>query len=197
MRGMRTYPKAWKIRLDGGKEKFGYCDLHVSCVVAERGAMAEVKRLREEVRLRSLATCDICGQQGRLRLGNYAKTVCGTHSAIFESFSRRRRSMGGSVAVARHHRRASPETALGKQIDDDTWQRKGREQELLIEFAAAIEDAVAGSVVKEEYLDDYIAKKLDGWRTTAVVPLSEKDRSFLHGYLRALIAEEYDRVKGK
>ncbi len=83
---MRTYPEAWKVRLDGGKEKFGYCDLHVSCVVAERGAMAEVKRLREEIRLRSLATCDICGGQGRLRLGGYAKTVCDKHAAIFESF---------------------------------------------------------------------------------------------------------------
>src|SRR3546814_14964409 len=67
---MRTYPKAWGIRLDGGTEKFGYCDLNVSCVAAERGAMAEVKRLQEGVRLRSVAMCDIIGQEGGMRPGN-------------------------------------------------------------------------------------------------------------------------------
>lgn len=194
---MRTYPKAWGIRLDGGKEKFGYLDLFVSCVVAERGAMAEVKRLREEVRLRSLATCDICGQQGRLRLGNYAKSVCDKHAAIFESF---REDDGlwadpwrwcGTTDVPLRV------SALGKQIDDDTWQRRGREQELLIEFTRAIQDVVNGAVVKEEFIEDYIAKELDGWRTTAVVPLPERDRKFLHGYVRELIDAEYERVKAQ
>lgn len=194
---MRTYPKAWGIRLDGGKEKFGYCDLHVSCVVAERGAMAEVKRLREEVRLRSLATCDICGQQGRLRLGGYAKTVCDKHAAIFESF----RKDDGLWADPFRWRDTTNVplrvTDLEKKIDDDTWQRRGREQELLIEFTRAIEDVVNGAIVKEEFIDDYIAKKLDGWRTTAVVPLPERDRKFLHAYVRELIDAEYERVKAQ
>ncbi|MGE6743301.1 hypothetical protein ACQKGC_23805 [Allorhizobium pseudoryzae] len=194
---MRTYPRAWKIRLDCGKEKFGYLDLFVSCVVAERGAMAEVKRLREEIRLRSLATCDICGGSGRLRLGGYAKTVCDKHSAIFEGFH----EDDGLWADPWRWRGTTDVplrvTALGKQIDDDTWQRRGREQELLIEFGAAIEDVVNGAVVKTEYLDDYIAKELDGWRTTAFVPLPERDRKFLHGYLCELIDAEYERVKGK
>ncbi len=194
---MRTYPRAWKIRLDGGKEKFGYCDLHVSCVVAERGAMSEVKRLREEVRLRSLATCDICGGSGRLRLGSYAKTVCDKHSAIFEGF----REDDGLWADPWRWRGTTDVplrvSALGKQIDDDTWQRRGREQELLIEFTRAIEDVVNGAVVKEEFIEDYIAKELDGWRTTAVVPLPERDRKFLHGYVRELIDAEYERAKAQ
>jgi len=81
---MRTYPATWKVRLDGGEERFGCLVLFVSFAVAERGATAEIKRMREEIRLRSLATCDICGGQGRLRLGPWAKTVCDKHAAIFE-----------------------------------------------------------------------------------------------------------------
>ncbi|GMB82735.1 hypothetical protein NN6n1_35180 [Shinella zoogloeoides] len=83
---MRTYPESWKVRIDGGKEKFGCLVLYVSFVVDERGAEPEIRRLREEIRLRSLATCDICAGQGRLRLGGFAKTVCDKHTAIFEGF---------------------------------------------------------------------------------------------------------------
>ncbi|MGO6755416.1 hypothetical protein ACCS40_36240, partial [Rhizobium ruizarguesonis] len=59
---MRTYPKSWRVRLDGGKEKFGCLVLFVSFDVEARGAMHEIRRMREEFRLRSLATCDICGE---------------------------------------------------------------------------------------------------------------------------------------
>ncbi|CUW87575.1 hypothetical protein [Agrobacterium genomosp. 2] len=83
---MRTYPAAWKVRLDGATERFGCLVLHVSFMVAERGATAEIKRMREEIRLRSLATCEVCGENGRLRLGAWAKTVCDKHSAIFDDF---------------------------------------------------------------------------------------------------------------
>ena len=79
---MRTYPTSWKVRLDGGKEKFGCLVLFVSFDVAARGAAPEIRRLREEVRLRSLARCDICGDPGRLRIGQWAKTVCGKHAAV-------------------------------------------------------------------------------------------------------------------
>lgn len=195
---MRTYPTAWKVRLDGGKEKFGYLDFFVSCVVAERGAMSEVKRLREEIRLRSLATCEICGESGRLRLGAYAMTVCDKHADIFEGGFRE--DDGQWADPSRWHEDAPDPlraTDLGKRIDDDTWSRPGREQELLIEFGTAIQDVVNGAVVKEQFLDDYIREELDGWRTTAVVPVSDRDRKFLHGYLREQILAEYDRVKRK
>ena len=89
------------------------------------------------------------------------------------------------------------ETALGKRIDDDIWRHSGREQEVLIEFAYYIQDAVRGSVLKEEYLDKYICDELDGWGTYARVPLSDSARQFLHGYVRGLILEEYAGIKAK
>jgi|GEM_PF-1679527 len=79
---MRTYPKSWRVRLDGGKEKFGCCVLFVSFDIHARGCMSEVERMREEIRLRSLGVCDICGEQGRLRIGQWAKTVCDRHAAV-------------------------------------------------------------------------------------------------------------------
>ncbi len=83
---VETYPAAWKVMIVGGKEKFGCLVLHIACDHDQRGCRAEVERLREEFRLRSLATCDICGGHGRLRPGSYAKTVCDKHAAIFEGF---------------------------------------------------------------------------------------------------------------
>lgn len=195
---LQTYPAEWKIMVVGGKEKFGCLVLHIDCELDQRGCRSEVERMREEIRLRSLATCDICGQSGRLRIGSYAKTVCDKHAGIFEGF---RDDDGMHADPWKWHDDASDGplrvSALGKQIDDDTWQRKGREQELLIEFSRHIEDAVNGAAVKTEYLDDYIDTELDGWRTTAVVPLSDRDRKFLQGYLRALIDAEYERIRQK
>ena len=206
---IRTYPAAWKVRLDGGKEKFGCCVLHVACDYSARGCRSEVERLREEIRLRSLSICDICGEQGRLRIGNWAKTVCDKHAAVLGEMReddgvwsdpyrwRDERPIEDHIdyviEAAREIMAAAEESALGKRIDEDTWKRRGREQELLIEFGAAIEDVVNGAVVKDEYLDDYIDGELDGWRTTAVVPVSDRDREFLHRYLRELI--DADRNK--
>lgn len=210
---VETYPSEWKARLVGGKEKFGCCVLHIACDYDQPGCRSEIERLREEVRLRSLATCDICGENGRLRLGGYAKTVCEKHAAIFEGFREDdglwadpwrwhdekplKDHIADVIATGRAVMAAAEETALGKRIDEDTWSRSGREQELLIEFGGRIEEVVVGSVDKAEYLDDYIAKELDGWRTTAVVPVPDRDREFLHGYLRELIDTEYERVKAK
>ena len=194
---IETYPSAWKATITGGKEKLGCCVIYIGFDDAQPGARSEIERLREEVRLRSLASCDICGQQGRLRLSSIAKTVCDRHAAVLGDL----RDDDGRQADPWRWRddAADPlrETALGERIDDDTWIKRGREQELLIEFNGAIEDAVAGAVVREEYLDDYIAKELDGWRTTAVVPLSDRDRKFLHAYVRELIDAEYERVRQK
>jgi hypothetical protein len=218
---MRTYPAAWKVRLDGATERFGCLVLHVSFVVAERGATAEIKRMREEIRLRSLATCEICGSQGRLRLGSWAKTVCDKHSAVLEEFQEddgrwadpwrwlenkqvpedhiadvvsKGRALMAPVEAEKDPARM---TEIGRRIDNDTRSCTGRQQELLIEFTRAIEDVVNGATVKAEYLDDYIAAELGGWRTTAVVPVSDRDREFLHAYVRELIDAEYERVKAR
>lgn len=79
---VETYPTAWRASIDGGKEKFGCLVIFVDCDYDKRGCRAEFERLREEIRLRSLATCDICGGHGRLRLAGYAKTVCDKHAAV-------------------------------------------------------------------------------------------------------------------
>ncbi|WP_313197156.1 hypothetical protein [Rhizobium sp.] len=200
-----TYPTAWAASIVGGKEKLGCLVLHVASDFDQRGARSEIERLREEVRLRSLATCDICGQQGRLRLSSIAKTVCDTHSAVLGEM---REDDGMHADPWRWHE----EQPVMDHIDDivtkaravmaaakaaDTSSKSGRERELLIAFGDRVQDVVAGAVVKEEYLDDYISAEIDGWRTTAVVLVSEKDRDFLHGYLREQILAEYDRVKRK
>ncbi len=83
---MRTYPTSWKARLHGGKEKLGCLVIFVGCDYGQRGCRSEVGRLLEEIRLRSLAMCEICGCQGRLRLSGYAKTLCGDHSAVMRHF---------------------------------------------------------------------------------------------------------------
>lgn len=79
---VKSYPKSWKVRVVGGKEKFGCLVTHIDCDYSALGCRSEVERLREEVRLRSLATCEICGEPGRLRLSSYAKTVCDTHVSM-------------------------------------------------------------------------------------------------------------------
>lgn len=83
---VRTYPMAWKVALVGGKEKLGCCVLHIACDSDQRGCRSEVERLREEVRLRSLSMCEICGEPGRLRLSTYAKTVCDPHAVVMGEF---------------------------------------------------------------------------------------------------------------
>lgn len=83
---VETYPESWRAKIEGGKEKIGCLVLFIDFDGDQRGARSEVERLREEIRLRSLATCDICGSSGRLRLGSYAKTVCDRHAAALGEF---------------------------------------------------------------------------------------------------------------
>lgn len=77
-----SYPSEWKATIISGKEKFGCLVLSVDCDYSAPGCRSEVERLREEIRLTSLATCEICGWPGRLRLAGYAKTVCDKHVGI-------------------------------------------------------------------------------------------------------------------
>ncbi|MGO7273893.1 hypothetical protein ACCT18_01145 [Rhizobium ruizarguesonis] len=235
---MRTYPKSWRVRLDGGKEKFGCLVLFVSFDVEARGAMHEIRRMREEFRLRSLATCDICGEAGRLRMGQWAKTTCDKHAAVLGEFreddgkwadpwrwqdelargvdksERLRQQLDAQdyppesaevlkdllpVRKRAAHHVTDPlrSTPLGIRIDDDTWSREGREQELLVEFGWHIQDAVNGAAVKIEYLDGYVRDEVVGWREYAVQPLTESDEEFLRGYLHGLILAEYERIRIK
>ena len=247
---VRTYPESWRARVVGAKEKFGCLVLHIACDYDARGCRSEVERLREEMRLRSLAMCEICGASGRLRLSGYAKTLCDRHAAVMGEFreddglwadpwrghedrpieNHIDEVIGFGRAImedVQHQARQSgdeypPETAellrgmdavrprptehvtdpprstsIGKRIDDDTWNKSGRNQELLIEFGWNLQDATHGAAVKEEYLDGYVRDEVDGWREYAVQPLTESDEEFLRGYLRELIAAEYERIRLK
>lgn len=253
---VRTYPEAWRARIDGAKEKFGCAIVHISCDYSARGCRSEVERLREEVRLRSLGMCEICGDTGRLRLSGYAKTVCDAHAPVMGEFRdddgmwadpwtwNDELPLGayindmlekGRAIIAEAERRRDqqcdeypPESAevlkdmvpvrprpkhhitdseffpspiratdIGSRVDDDTWSRSGREQELLIEFGFQIVDTVQGACVKVEYLDGYVRDEVSGWREYAVSPLTESDEEYLRGYVRGLIDEEYERVRLK
>lgn len=83
---VRSYPEVWRGRIVGGKEKFGCCVVHIACDYEQRGCRSEVERLREEVRLRSLSMCELCGESGRLRLSGVAKTVCDQHAVVMGEF---------------------------------------------------------------------------------------------------------------
>lgn len=241
---VRTYPSDWRVRIDGAKEKFGCCVVHVTCDYSQRGCRSEVERLREEVRLRSLSLCEICGSSGRLRLSGYAKTVCDAHAVVMGEFrdddgrwadpwtwneeaDRIRDVLDKGRALISEYPTESAEllrdmdpvrprpkehvidsdseffpspirsTEIGRHVDDDTWSREGREQEMLIEFGWHIVDTVQGACVKEEYLDGYVRDEVAGWREYAAAPLTESDEEFLHGYIRGLIDEEYERVRQK
>ncbi|WP_142627993.1 hypothetical protein [Rhizobium sp. P007] len=83
---IRSYPNEWSARIVGAKEKLGCLVLHIACDYDQRGCRGEVERLREEVRLRSLSMCELCGEPGRLRLSGYAKTVCDQHAVVMGEF---------------------------------------------------------------------------------------------------------------
>lgn len=237
---VRTYPMAWKVSLVGGKEKLGCCVLHIACEYDARGCRSEVERLREEVRLRSLSMCEICGSSGRLRLSGFAKTVCDKHAVVMGEFREDDGLWGdpwtwgddagriddllakGRAVISEYPAQSAEllrgmdpvrprptqhvmlesddpllSTPIGRRIDEDTWNKSGREQELLVEFGWHLQDAVNGAAVKVEYLDGYVRDEVDGWRDYAAQPLSESDEDFLRQYLRGLILEEYERIRIK
>ncbi|KQV41941.1 hypothetical protein [Rhizobium sp. Root1204] len=197
---MASYPEAWKVRLDGGKEKFGCLVLHVSFAIKERGATSEIKRMREEFRLRSLATCDICGENGRLRLGGYAKTVCDKHAAVFEGFReddgqwadpwRWQEKETGMSAIGLDE--LVPTTAISRQIAGDIRENYGRKADLLVEFVGRMETAVVAAMsVADDDVDFWMQTEVGRWESAQ--PFSDGDRGFLLPYLRSLAIDERGR----
>lgn len=205
---VRTYPESWKVRLDGGKEKFGCLVLHIACDYDQLGCRSEVERLREEIRLRSLGMCEVCGEQGRLRLGHWAKTVCDRHAAVLGEF---REDDGvwadpwrwheeqpledhiadviakGSALMASH-----ATTAVARQIEADLEKNFGRKAELLLEFRDQIEIAVVAAMsVADADVDFWLRTEVGRWQ--GVQPVTDDDREFLVRYLRSLAIDELRR----
>lgn len=214
---MRTYPTSWKVRLDGGKEKFGCLVLFVSFDVAARGAMPKIRRLREEVRLRSLAICDICGEPSRLRMGQWAKAVCDKHAAVLGSFREddgcwadpwywledgqdyppEAAEVLKDLLPARkrpkdHIADLVPRTDIARQVEADIETNYGRKADLLLEFIGQIEIAVVAAMsVADHDVDFWLRSEVDRW--VGVQPLSDDDREFLRCYLRNLAIDERGR----
>jgi hypothetical protein len=216
---VETYPAAWKVTITGGKEKLGCCVIHIDYDGSQRGARSEIERLREEFRLRSLATCDICGGQGRLRLSSIAKTACDRHAAVLgemrdddglwadpwrwheqppigeyidDNVGKARAIMAAASAEVEMDESNSPfrMSALGRRIDDDTWSRADREQELLIEYGYHILDAVrAARSFVDEQRSVWISGDVERWDEYSAAPLSDTDRAWLLDYVLTLAAE--------
>ena len=205
---MESYSKQWRAQIRGGKEKLGCFVLQVSYDHDERGSSSEVERLREEMRLRSLSICEVCGKQGRLRLAGYAKTVCDAHAVELVAM----RDDDGQYADPWTW--AGPDdgpskseiTVMGTgpmqafyadvpelQAEADTLNYRSRE--LLQEYAGYFVDAAKGSVVKEEYLPDYVRGEVAGWPDVLLLP--PKDHEWLRAWLMKMIEAEYERVRRK
>lgn len=214
---IQTYPASWRAHITGGKEKLGCCVIYIDFDGDQPGARSEIERLREEVRLRSLATCEICGSQGRLRLGGYAKTVCDKHAAIFEGFreddgiwadpwkwheerpiehhiddvvGKSRALMAAVTMEMDESTDPTRRTALGRRIDDDIQAAVGRERELLTEYGYCVDAAVrAARSVVDEQRAVWIAGDIERWDEYSGDPLSESDRDWLLDYVLGLVAQ--------
>lgn len=197
---VETYPAVWEARITGGKEKLGCLVLFIDFDGSQPGARSEIERLREESRLRSLSTCDICGSSGRLRMSSIAKTVCAKHAAVLGEM---RGDDGVWADPWKWHtddESDSPPSALTEKIAADIKQLSGRERELLNRFLLEIEEAVQGCSVRDADIDEYVPGEIEKWirQDLDPSPVTDDDKAWLHGYVRAAIEEEYEgRVSSK
>ncbi|RVL94711.1 hypothetical protein [Sinorhizobium meliloti] len=191
-----TYPAACMVTIDGGKEKLGCLVLHIDFDASQRGARSEIARLREEIRLRSLATCDICGESGRLRISSVAKTVCDKHAAVLGEM----RDDDGAHADPWKWNADDEEeatSALTEKIAADIKQLSGREGRLLSRFFLEIEEAVRGCALGDADVNEYVRGKIETWILQSLDPsrVNDEDKAWLHGYVRAAIREERERIR--
>lgn len=214
---IQTYPKAWRAALTGGKEKLGCLVLYIACNYDQPGCRSEVERLREEVRLRSLATCDICGKQGRLRISSIAKTVCDRHAAVLgemrdddgtwadpwkwreerpiehhidDVVSNARALMAAVTAEMDESNDPQRVTALGRRINVDVQAAVGRGRELLTEYGYYIDAAVrTARLIVDEQRAGWISGDIERWDEYSAALMSEADRKWLRDYVFKLVNE--------
>ncbi|RVM58377.1 hypothetical protein CN128_09805 [Sinorhizobium meliloti] len=82
---IRWMPPEWCVRLRKAREKSGYLVLGFEYDRDRPDAYNELERLREEVRLSSLAVCEECGRSGRFRYSpRRSLTLCDKHARLSE-----------------------------------------------------------------------------------------------------------------
>lgn len=82
---LRWMPAEWGARLRKAREKSGYMTLGFEYHAEREDARNEIERLREEVRLSSLAVCEECGRSGRFRYSpSRSLTLCDKHARLAE-----------------------------------------------------------------------------------------------------------------
>ncbi|MBY5873759.1 hypothetical protein HFN53_17210 [Rhizobium leguminosarum] len=82
---IRWMPTEWDAKLLRAEEKFGYMVLRFAYDHGSNAARNEIERLREEIRLSSLAVCEECGRHGRFRYSpSRSLTLCDRHARLAE-----------------------------------------------------------------------------------------------------------------
>ena len=82
---LRWMPAEWNVRLRKAREKSGYLVLGFEYDRDALAAYNEIERLREEMRLSSLAVCEECGRRGRFRYSpSRSLTLCDRHARLAE-----------------------------------------------------------------------------------------------------------------
>ncbi|OLP53324.1 hypothetical protein BJF92_00720 [Rhizobium rhizosphaerae] len=82
---IRWMPAQWSMRLRKAKEQSGYLVLGFEYDRDQPAAYNELERLREEIRLMSLAVCEECGRHGRFRYSpSRSLTLCDKHARLAE-----------------------------------------------------------------------------------------------------------------
>lgn len=80
---LRWMPPEWDAKLLRAEEKSGYMILRFAYDHGNDAARNELERLREEIRLSSLAICEECGHQGRFRYSPCRSlTLCDRHARL-------------------------------------------------------------------------------------------------------------------
>lgn len=81
---VRWMPGEWNVRLAKARELNGFMVLRFDFERDWMNAARELERLREEIRLSSLAVCEECGSWGRFRYSDRSLTLCDRHARLAE-----------------------------------------------------------------------------------------------------------------
>ncbi|ASP98405.1 hypothetical protein [Sinorhizobium meliloti] len=66
-------------------------------------------------------------------------------------------------------------------------------------FLLEIEEAVQGCAISDADMDDYVRGNIETWILQGLdpSPVNDEDKAWLHGYVRAAIREERERIRSE